>query len=44
MSSNEPSGFVFSSCDNSVPVSESIFSVASQQGQIIVNRSELAIF
>src|SRR5215831_1495932 len=43
MSSNEPSGFVFSSCESKAPVSASILSVASQQGHTTVNRSELAI-
>ena len=38
ISSNEASGLAFSSCEIMAPVCESIVNVASQQGQMIVNR------
>src|SRR6185503_2458997 len=37
ISSNEASGFAFSSCERMAPVCASIIIVASQQGQMIVN-------
>src|SRR6185369_6066220 len=43
ISSNEASGFAFSSCVRMAPVCASIVSVASQQGQIIANLEVSAI-
>jgi hypothetical protein len=36
--SNDASGFCFSSCEINAPVLASIIKVASQHGQMIVNR------
>src|SRR6202007_3343973 len=44
ISSKDPSGLVFSSCDKSAPVSASMLNIASQQGQTIVKRPESLIY
>src|SRR5689334_24279577 len=43
ISSNDANGFAFSSCEMRAPVCASIVSVASQQGQMIVNLELSAI-
>src|SRR5215813_10240128 len=43
ISSNEASGFAFSTCERMAPVCASIVIVASQQGQMIVNLEVSAI-